>query len=106
MGSSVQDSDVDLEKATLRNSSPVPEEHLADLTSAEVPEGTENLDAEKAGGLTSEVDAKYTVDWDGDDDPQNPLNWSDSKKWSNMAVVSAITFITYVGSASSCIGLC
>jgi hypothetical protein len=34
--------------------------------------------------------------WDGEDDPANPLNWSSRKKWSNLALVSFITFITYV----------
>ncbi len=36
------------------------------------------------------------VFWDGPDDPANPMNWSSRVKWSNIAVVSAITFITYV----------
>lgn len=34
------------------------------------------------------------VDWDGPDDPSNPVNWSPSLKWANVAVVSAITFLT------------
>lgn len=36
------------------------------------------------------------VFWDGPDDPANPMNWSSRVKWSNIAVVSAITFITYI----------
>lgn len=34
------------------------------------------------------------VDWDGPDDPANPVNWSPGLKWANVVVVSAITFIT------------
>lgn len=34
------------------------------------------------------------VDWDGPDDPENPLNWSSGVKWGIVATVSSITFIT------------
>lgn len=33
------------------------------------------------------------VDWDGPNDPANPLNWSFSKKTLAVGIVSAITFI-------------
>lgn len=36
------------------------------------------------------------VSWDGPNDPDNPLNWSSGLKWSNIALVSAITFVTFV----------
>lgn len=36
------------------------------------------------------------VSWDGPNDPENPMNWPSKLKWGNIAVVSAITFITYV----------
>ncbi|KAI9710403.1 MAG: hypothetical protein M1812_007439 [Candelaria pacifica] len=39
------------------------------------------------------------VDWDGPDDPANPLNWSNKLKWGNIAVISAITFITPLASS-------
>ena len=35
------------------------------------------------------------VDWDGPDDPANPLNWSKKVKWSLIALLSSMTFITY-----------
>jgi hypothetical protein len=35
------------------------------------------------------------VDWDGPDDPENPQNWSPLHKWSTIALVSTITFVTY-----------
>lgn len=34
------------------------------------------------------------VGWDGLDDPANPINWSERAKWSNVMVVSMITFIS------------
>lgn len=36
------------------------------------------------------------VSWDGPNDPDNPVNWSSGLKWSNIALVSAITFVTFV----------
>jgi hypothetical protein len=36
------------------------------------------------------------VDWDGPNDPANPLNWTPLRKWSIISLVSYITFVTYV----------
>ncbi|KAF2128090.1 polyamine transporter 1 [Dothidotthia symphoricarpi CBS 119687] len=38
------------------------------------------------------------VDWDSADDPNNPMNWSKNKKWSTIALVAYITFVTSFGS--------
>ena len=35
------------------------------------------------------------VDWDGPNDPQNPLNWPNSRKWAAIGLVSFNTFNTY-----------
>ena len=40
------------------------------------------------------------VYWDGPSDPQNPMNWSTTRKWSSIALVSLITFLTPLGSSS------
>lgn len=37
--------------------------------------------------------------WDGIDDPQNPKNWSNSKKWAATLAVSSFTFISPVSSS-------
>ncbi|GME24691.1 putative mfs multidrug protein [Neofusicoccum parvum] len=37
--------------------------------------------------------------WDGDSDPENPLNWSEKKKWTNLALLSCVTFITPLASS-------
>jgi hypothetical protein len=39
------------------------------------------------------------VDWEGPDDPENPLNWSASKKWSNIAMLSFLTFLIPLASS-------
>lgn len=47
---------------------------------------------------TREIQDENIVWWDGDDDPTNPMNWSEKKKWTNIAIMSMITFLTYVAS--------
>ncbi|KAJ5351251.1 hypothetical protein N7452_000225 [Penicillium brevicompactum] len=39
------------------------------------------------------------VTWDGDDDPENPKNWSMKKKWAATITVSLFTFISPVSSS-------
>ena len=34
------------------------------------------------------------VDWDGPDDPENPLNWASSKKLATIAIVSCVTMLS------------
>ena len=38
----------------------------------------------------------FIVDWDGEEDPENPLNWPPRKKAVNIALLSCLTFVTYV----------
>lgn len=37
--------------------------------------------------------------WDGDNDPENPMNWTAKKKWSNLALLSIMTLVTPLGSS-------
>ncbi|KAK8251252.1 major facilitator superfamily domain-containing protein [Phyllosticta capitalensis] len=39
------------------------------------------------------------VDWDGPNDPANPMNWPKSRKWLMISVVSALTFLIPLGSS-------
>lgn len=39
------------------------------------------------------------VDFNGPDDPDNPLNWGYKKKWGMVSLVSAITFLTPLASS-------
>jgi hypothetical protein len=34
------------------------------------------------------------VDWDGENDPAKPLNWTSTKKWTNGGLLAAMTFIS------------
>ncbi|KAF2176662.1 MFS general substrate transporter [Zopfia rhizophila CBS 207.26] len=56
------------------------------------------------GGSASELGAPEETDpnvvfWDGQDDPENPMNWTAKKKWENIAVLAAITLITPLASS-------
>ncbi|EAA31306.1 MFS general substrate transporter [Neurospora crassa] len=59
---------------------------------------THTGDKEKAIAEETEQDPNI-VDWDGPDDPENPMNWPDKKKWLNVAVLSILTIITPLGSS-------
>ncbi|OTA59264.1 MFS general substrate transporter [Hypoxylon sp. EC38] len=39
------------------------------------------------------------VDWDGPNDPENPMNWSDTNKWLNIGILSIMTIVTPLGSS-------
>lgn len=49
--------------------------------------------------VDSNEDDPNVVWWDGPDDPQNPINWSYTKKWGTVCLVSAITFLTPLASS-------
>ena len=51
------------------------------------------LGGEKAAGPNT---SEFEVGWANEEDPANPLNWTSRKKWSNIAILSAITFLTSV----------
>ena len=58
-----------------------------------------DADPEKGAQLstTQPIDSSKdpdVVDWDGPDDPEKPINWSNRKKWTNMMVISALTLLT------------
>ena len=62
----------------------------------DVENGAHDNSASKAdyNGLPDEVKDPNIVSWDGPNDPANPINWPESLKWGNIAVIAAITFIT------------
>ncbi|KAH6957866.1 major facilitator superfamily domain-containing protein [Ilyonectria sp. MPI-CAGE-AT-0026] len=61
--------------------------------------------SEKPGSSQSEDQAPaITLDenivwWDGDDDPQNPQNWTKLRKYSNCLLISLLTFIEPLASS-------
>lgn len=62
-------------------------------------------DLEKATATTNEHHEQHegtdrnVVDWDSPNDPANPLNWSNWKKTINIALISAMTFLTPLASS-------
>ncbi|KAI1269967.1 major facilitator superfamily domain-containing protein [Xylariaceae sp. FL1019] len=54
------------------------------------PDGTEE---------NGEIDSSFTVSWSHDRDPNNPRNWSSTKKWANIITVSVISFLVPLVSA-------
>ncbi|KAF2836019.1 MFS general substrate transporter [Patellaria atrata CBS 101060] len=61
-----------------------------------------DLDVEKnqAEATTSDepVDPNV-INWKGPDDPENPLNWPAGKRWGIVCMMSAVTFLTPLGSS-------
>lgn len=80
-----------------RESSPSPTasdpEKLRDEEQGRISENGEGKDMEKEG---AEPPDPNIVDWDGPDDPENPMNWNSGLKWGSVTTIAAITFITYV----------
>ncbi|KAF6224304.1 hypothetical protein HO133_010881 [Letharia lupina] len=52
-----------------------------------------------------QVGDSNTVDWDGPDDPKNPMNWPAWKVKTHIFLVSAITFISPLGSSILATGI-
>jgi MFS transporter, DHA1 family, multidrug resistance protein len=51
---------------------------------------------ELVASAVTTVAAVTVVDWDGPDDPENPQNWSDRKKWAITLLLCALTLNVYV----------
>ncbi|KAF4993930.1 hypothetical protein FDECE_13281 [Fusarium decemcellulare] len=84
-----EDSDTDVERgdnASDRQSTP---QAADDATQPE---------SERKEVYTPSRDADV-VDWDGPDDPENPMNWPDKKKWLNIVLISVLTLVTPLGSS-------
>ena len=54
---------------------------------------SEDFDKKEPEIDKTEVDPNI-VDWDGPDDPKNPINWSEKLKWANITVIASVTFLT------------
>ncbi len=77
------------------------------------PEDSSTGDAKKQGGpddmqpttIIHEFEAGDGTDtitlmtWDGSHDPANPTNWSTTSKFTNIGIVSALTFLTPLASS-------
>ena len=48
-----------------------------------------------SGATQTEPGSEFVVWWDEphDQDPENPMNWSSTRKWFNIVVISFISFL-------------
>lgn len=72
---------------------------------ADVEKNVVNVEEGAVKGLKVDVDSSSSQDededavivrWDSDDDPQNPMNWSQVMKWLSIALISLSSFNVYV----------
>ncbi|KAF1835385.1 MFS general substrate transporter [Decorospora gaudefroyi] len=68
--------------------------------------GTGSISTTSTAAIADEEDAEpepdpdpNIIDFDGPDDPENPLNWPATKKWGMVSLISAITFLTPLASS-------
>ncbi|KAI5919324.1 major facilitator superfamily domain-containing protein [Camillea tinctor] len=75
-----------------------------DLEQGSTSSDTEQQKAqEDPGALVTgmqETKAKKEISWDGENDPENPQNWSKNKKIINIGIVSILAFITPLASST------
>ena len=84
-------------ESTVEDSTPVPSsigDVLEDTT------GKQSHDLE-SGNETVINEDENTVWWDGDDDPQNPLNWPSWRKTLNAVILSSMAFVTPLASCKT-----
>ncbi|KAK3633963.1 hypothetical protein LTR56_015573 [Elasticomyces elasticus] len=81
------------------NVEPRKDKELSSPSSINEPEG----DVEKAQPTTTAEEQELLdpniVDFDGPDDPENPLNFTPTVKWVNITVLSALTLLTPLASS-------
>lgn len=49
---------------------------------------SQDVDSEKASTSNGNI-----IDWDGPEDPKNPLNWP---LWKKLGIISTVSFITFL----------
>jgi hypothetical protein len=66
-------------------------------TTSQLDSASYNQDIEHKSGegiQESKMKDPNVVDWDGPDDPANPMNWSSRKKVAAIGIVSLITMLS------------
>ncbi len=56
----------------------------------------QDVERQSGQGIAQEKETRdpNIVDWDGPDDPANPMNWSSRKKVAAIGIVSLITMLS------------
>ncbi|KAI1658390.1 MFS general substrate transporter [Daldinia decipiens] len=81
------------EKGSINTTTPDRDSTIGTGSEQDVEAGVDNCES------TADEKDPDVVDWDGPDDPENPANWSDKKKWLNIAILSIMTLVTPLGSS-------
>ncbi|KAJ5577973.1 MFS transporter cpaT [Penicillium hispanicum] len=94
------------EKRSIDGSTPAFSNQKAHHADKEKPSFQEAADIEKGPNLLAATDSPEefaqdpnTVDWDGPDDPENPLNWTKKRKVTATTSIALITLLTPLGSS-------
>jgi len=72
--------------AAIPSNAGIVNEHGIDMTVTDI-----GKDSQPVGLADSDPNIVW---WDGDDDPENPLNWGPWKKWNNDYIVAVTSFVT------------
>lgn len=62
---------------------------------------TRHIPATATVAAAADDDDPNVVWWDGDDDPEHPFNWPSWKTFSNIALISGLTFISPLASCET-----
>jgi hypothetical protein len=75
---------------------PTPSELEAQQPTHKFDDKSVKVESEHGDSLHEAVASTIVVDWEGENDPANPMNWSKTKRISQVVLVSAITMVTLV----------
>lgn len=58
------------------------------------PEAAASISGRETADENTPSDPGYIVDWENDDDPENPRNWPNGRKWGIISILSLMCFLT------------
>lgn len=73
-----------------------------DLSESDIEKGSQSDSVRKEDQTLHDRELKndpFLVDWTGPDDPENPQNWSNARKYFIMFQIMLLTSVTYMGSS-------
>lgn len=74
--------------------------HSSRTSSIQQRAGDEEKQQDNPTGSTDQsITDPNIIDWDGPNDPENPMNWTEKKKWTNIGLMSFITLVTPLASS-------
>jgi len=73
---------------------PTPSELEAQQPTQKFDDKSVKEEREHEDSLHEAIASTIAVDWEGENDPANPMNWSKTKRISQVVLVSAITMVT------------